>query len=266
MKIFNVFEIEMACRIVGTGPPILLVHGFPLDHSMWQHQVSYLAERYQVIAPDLRGFGLSQRGTAELTMSQFAEDLAELLRQVVGEQPICFCGLSMGGYIAWEFHRSFPGRISQLILCNTRSAADDETAVRVRRMAARSVLKYGMDELARSQPARLLATNHTESQTALSHQLSELIRRAAPPSVADGLLGMSMRRDATPWLSSVACPTLLMVGEQDRVTPPDEMKRVADAIAGSQFLVVPAAGHLAPLENPGVVNRAIGQFLADNSD
>ena len=263
MKFFNVFDIEMACRIVGTGPPVLLVHGFPLDHSMWQHQVDYLAERYQVIVPDLRGFGLSQRGTAELTMSQLAQDLAELLRQVVGEQPICFCGLSMGGYVAWEFYRSFPKKISQLILCNTRSAADDEAAARVRRMAARSVLKYGMDELARSQPARLLATNQAESQAALAQQLSEVIRRAAPPSVAAGLLGMSVRRDATPWLSSIACPTLLIVGEQDRITPPEEMKMVANAIAGSQFLIVPAAGHLAPLENPEVVNRAIGQFLAD---
>ena len=262
MESFNVFEIEMGCHIVGQGPPVLLVHGFPLDHGMWHHQIDYLANRYQVIAPDLRGFGVSQRGTAELTMSQLALDLSELLQKIVGEQPVCFCGLSMGGYIAWEFYRSFPKRLSHLILCDTRAAADDEAAARVRRMTARSVLKYGMDELARSMPNRLVVPDPTESQAAVRDQLSRTIQRAAPQSVADGLLGMALRNDATPLLASIACPTLLVVGEQDRITTPGEMSEVAHAIPDSQLLSVPGAGHLAPLESPEFVNRAIGRFLA----
>jgi len=262
MESFKVLEIEMGCQIVGQGPPVLLVHGFPLDHAIWRHQITCLADRYQVIAPDLRGFGVSQRGNAELTMSQLALDLAELLRQVVGEQPVCFCGLSMGGYIAWEFYRAFRSRISHLILCDTRATADDEAAARVRRMTARSVLKYGTDQLARSMPARLVTTAWQQSQEAGLEPLSQMIRRAAPQSVADGLLGMSVRSDATGLLPSVDCPTLLVVGDQDRITPPDEMRAMARAIPGSRLLVVPDAGHLAPLENPPVVNGAIGAFLS----
>ncbi len=263
MERFNVFEIEMACHIAGQGQPILLVHGFPLDHEMWQHQIQCLSDHYQVIAPDLRGFGASQRGTAEMTMRQFACDLSELLQQVVGSDQVCFCGLSMGGYIAWEFYRAFKKRVSHLILCDTRAAADDEATARARRMTARSVLKYGMSELAQSMPDRLVSHAWQQSHPESVQQLRDSIRRASPQSVADGLFGMSIRQDATSLLTSIDCPTLLIVGEHDAISTPHEMNAIAAAIGNSRLVSVADAGHLAPIENPQVANGSICEFLDD---
>src|SRR5687768_13865152 len=105
----------------GRGTPLLLVHGFPLDHTMWQVQIDGLAERYRVIAPDLRGFGQSSVTQGLVTMQRMADDIAELLSGIKLSEPVVFCGLSMGGYVAWQFALRHRQRLARLILCDTRA-------------------------------------------------------------------------------------------------------------------------------------------------
>ena len=261
MNRFQVCDIEMECHISGQGQPLVLVHGFPLDHQMWLEQIAYFTDHYQVIAPDLRGFGKSQRGTASLTMERLADDVEELLRQIVGSQTVCFCGLSMGGYVAWEFGRKYKERVSHWIFCDTRASADDEKTARGRRIMARSVLINGIDEMTQTMPARLVSAEWRLRQPENFQHLQDVICKASPRSVADGLLAMSLRCDATDWLTSIDCPALLVVGEHDTISSPVEMRSMAAAIGNSRLLMVPAAGHLSPLENPEVVNRTIHKFL-----
>ena len=108
----------------GLGPVILFVHGFPLNHSMWQAQIEEFSRTHRVIAPDLRGFGGTDGALYSVSMEQFADDLAELLDALAVEGPVIFCGLSMGGYIAWQFTQRHRNRISKLIVCDTRAAAE----------------------------------------------------------------------------------------------------------------------------------------------
>ncbi len=119
MNRINLEDITLNVIERGSGPPLLLVHGFPLDHQMWRGQIDELAEDFRVIAPDLRGFGASDATEGTVTMQQFADDLANLLDQLSVQQPVRLCGLSMGGYIAWQFWRRHGDRLSHLILCDT---------------------------------------------------------------------------------------------------------------------------------------------------
>ena len=261
MKRFTVLDTALDCHIQGQGQPLLLVHGFPLDHTMWEHQIRGLSDRYRVIAPDLRGFGGSLRGSAPLTMPQFAADLSDLVQQVVGNRPVAFCGLSMGGYIAWEFYRSYREQVSHLILCDTKAEKDVSSTARARRLMARSVQKNGMSELTQSMSRRLVSTAWQQAQPDAFQALQDCIQRAQPQSVAAALLAMAGRADATELLATIKCPTLVMVGAQEVITTVDAMRSVASAIKEAKCVTIPHAGHLAPLENPVSVNRAVREFL-----
>ena len=105
----------------GTGPTILFVHGFPLDHTMWQFQIEALAERYRLLCPDLPGFGASRPDPGPMSMSKFADQLARLLDVIGIETPVVYCGLSMGGYIGWQFWKNYPEKVSHLVACDTRA-------------------------------------------------------------------------------------------------------------------------------------------------
>ena len=115
--------IRLATVDQGRGPPVLLIHGFPLDHSMWDGQIETISSRYRVLAPDLRGFGQSGVTDASVSMEQHADDLAALMDALGIADPIVLCGLSMGGYIAFEFWRKYSPRLRALVLCDTRSCA-----------------------------------------------------------------------------------------------------------------------------------------------
>ena len=261
MERFTVLDTMLDCHVEGQGQPLLLVHGFPLDHTIWEQQVRVLSDQYQVLAPDLRGFGGSLRGTAPFTIQQFAADLSDLVQQIVGLQPVAFCGLSMGGYIAWEFYRACREQVSHLILCGTKAQRDASSTARARRLLARSVKHNGVSELAQSMSRRLVSTEWRQAQPDAFQSLQDCIQRARPQSVVDALGAMAERSDATELLATIECPALVIVGEQDIITTVDEMKSVASRIKRGEWVTIPHAGHLAPLENPDSVNRALRAFL-----
>src|SRR5882757_8416984 len=163
MKTAKISTGELAYIDLGTGQPVLLVHGFPLDHTMWNAQIESLSTHARVIAPDLRGFGKSPLGPVDpthgITMERYADDLAEFLDKLNlgADQPIVFVGLSMGGYIAWQFVRKHASRLRALALLDTRSLADTEEARAGRLKMAENVAEWGSGHVAEMMGPKLSA-------------------------------------------------------------------------------------------------------------
>ena len=246
----------------GDGPPILFVHGFPLDHTMWRHQLSEFSQTHRVIAPDLRGFGQSDVTSGTVTMEQFADDLAALLDALGVSEPVVFCGLSMGGYIGWQFFKRHRNRLTALIQCDTRAIADTPEGVGNREKLARLVLENGTEPVAAAMLPNLFTEATTPARQAAVEETRQAVLRTSPDGIAAASLGMSVRPDVTADLPSIDVPTLLIVGEEDRISPVEEMRGIADAIPGAELAVIPDAGHMSPLENPEAVNAAIRDLLA----
>ena len=263
MNTYTVNGVELAAVDRGTGLPLLLVHGFPLNHSLWQAQIDDCAERCHVIAPDLRGFGTSGVSEGEVSMEQMADDLAGLLDTMGIQEPVVYCGLSMGGYIAWEFWRRHRPRVAGLILCHTRAAADSPEAAANRRLMADRVLSEGPAPIADAMIPRLAAevtlTQYPERVEAVRH----MIFSNDPRGIAAASRGMANRADATSLLPEITCPTLLLAGQYDQIVPAAEMCAMAGVIPHARLVEIRGAGHLSPLENPAEVNAAILSFLGE---
>ncbi|MDA1164231.1 MAG: alpha/beta fold hydrolase [Planctomycetota bacterium] len=261
MKKVTVNGITLAVVDEGTGPPVLFVHGFPLSHAMWQAQLSEFANDYRVIAPDLRGFGSSDVTEGTVTMEQHADDLAALLDELNVDEPIVFCGLSMGGYIAWQFQQKYPERLRALILCDTRAIADTPEGVDNRQRLAKMVVENGSAAVATAMLPNLFSPITSERQQSLIDELRETIVATSPQGIAAASLGMAQRPDVTTTLPAIQTPTLLIVGVDDRISTVEEMRGITAAMPNARLVEIPEAGHMSPLENPERVNQAIHDFL-----
>ncbi len=254
-------DIELEVRDQGQGRPLLLVHGFPLDHSMWDATISDLARDFRVIAPDLRGFGKSGVSQGTVTMDRFAHDLNQLLDGLEIPEPVTICGLSMGGYIAFRFHHHYARRAAALILCDTRAAPDTPQAADARRDTAEKVLAEGVGPLVETMLPKLFAPASLQENGRGVQATRAVMLATAPQGVAAALRGMADRQDSTPALANIESPALVIVGEHDAITLPQEMRSVAEALPHAAFVEIPQAGHMTPVENPAAVNAAIRGFL-----
>jgi pimeloyl-ACP methyl ester carboxylesterase len=245
----------------GRGTPLLLVHGFPLDHTMWQAQIDGLADRYRIIAPDLRGFGQSSVTQGLVTMQRMADDLAELLGGMQLSEQVVFCGLSMGGYVAWQFALRHRERLAKLILCDTRAVADNAEAAAGRIALADRVRKEGPAFVAESMLPKLFAPATIEAKAACVEQSRQVIFRTDPHGIAAASRGMAQRPDVTDKLAQFDVPALVLCGEHDVISQPSEMREIATQMPQAKFVEIAGAGHMAPLERPEEVNKAIRAFL-----
>lgn len=265
MKTVSLSSTKMAYVDRGVGVPVLLVHGFPLDHTMWAAQVDALAERCRVIAPDLRGFGRTPLGavdaTAGITMEQYADELVELLDALEVREPVVLVGFSMGGYVAAQFVRKHSGRLRALVLSDTRADADTEDGRAGRLKMAEHVGEWGAARVAELMGPKLFAPRSLQAFPGAVRAVRTVVEQTAPASIAAAQRGMAARPDVTGLLPAFDVPTLVLVGEQDAISTPSEMESIAVAIPGAQFVVIPEAGHMAPMENPEKVNEALSEFL-----
>ena len=245
----------------GAGVPLLLVHGFPLDHAMWAGQVDELPAHCRVIVPDLRGFGRSPADGEKVTMEHFADDLAAMLDGLGIAEPVVLCGLSMGGYIALQFWRNYRARLRGLVLCDTRAAADAPEAAAARLTLAERVLREGPAPLVEIMLPKLFGEATRRQRPDVVKGLRRVMMATDPRGIAAAARGMAERPDMTGMLDRIACPTLVIVGEHDAISPPAEMRGIAEAVPGAKFVEIPAAGHMSPLENPAAVNAALAEFL-----
>jgi pimeloyl-ACP methyl ester carboxylesterase len=250
----------------GAGETLLLVHGFPLDHSMWVGQLEAFSARYRVIAPDLRGFGGTPASDESVSMEQFADDLAGLLAALKIDEPVVFCGLSMGGYIALQFVKQHADRLKALVLCDTRAAADSAEAAANRLSMAQRVLSEGAEVAAEAMAPRLFGKQTTQQRPELVESVRRVMLSTAPTAIAAAQRGMAARSEMTDYLPQISVPTLVVVGEEDPISPVAEMRQIAESIPGAQFAIISDAGHMAPLENPAAFNAELEKFRASTTE
>jgi len=256
----SVSGAELAVEVRGDGTPCVLVHGFPLDRTMWRHQLAALT-RWKRVAPDLRGCGASSAPSDGYSMGRYADDLIAVLDSL-GEQQAVFCGLSMGGYVLFELLRRHPERVRALVLMDTRAEADTIEGKRARDELIAVAKSEGAEGIAKRMLPKLLAPSTVQTQPEVERQVGEMIRRTSVVGIVGALEAMKERPDSRPLLSQIKVPTLVMVGVDDTLTPPPLSRAMADAIPGARYAEVPAAGHLAPLEQPLVASRLLADFLA----
>src|SRR5919202_6166220 len=246
----------------GPGDPVVLLHAFPLNSRMWAPQTEALAASRRVITPDYPGFGHSPRPPAQPDVRYYAERVGELLDKLHLER-VVLGGLSMGGYVAFACLRLFPERISALLLANTRPEPDSEEAKEARRETARRVAEEGVEVLPKLQMERLLAPQTLQNKENLVESVREMILESSPDGVVAALGAMRERPDSTDLLGKINVPTLVIGGEEDTLSTPEIMGRMAEKIPDSRHLTLPKSGHLSNLEAPKAFNAALLGFLEE---
>jgi pimeloyl-ACP methyl ester carboxylesterase len=245
----------------GDGPPVVLLHAFPLSAALWSEQRTGLADRYRVIAPDLRGFGGSALGSDEPSLDLMAEDVVALLDKLNLDQ-VVLGGLSMGGYVSMALLRAAPERVRALVLADTKAASDTPEAKQKRAEVAAAM--EGDDPAAtlteRVLPP-LLGTTTERERPMVAGRVRALVQSAPPPAVAWAARAMAERPDSTATLSDVRVPSLVLVGEEDVLTPPSDAQSLVDVLPNAQLVQLPGAGHLSAVETPEEFTRSLRQFL-----
>jgi len=253
-------DAEIVYRVLGEGSPVVLLHPFPANHEFWLPVAEALATRYHLILPDLRGHGDSGVGDGPATMEKHAADLARVMDDAeIGRAPLI--GVSIGGYILFEFWRRHRGRVAALGLCNTKAPADSGEARAARLQAANDVLERGTEPFFENMIPRLLGRSTRETRPDLVAGALRMMRKMSPDGVAQVQRGMAERPDSVDTLKTINVPTLLVTGDEDILTGVNEAELMHQHVSGSQLRVIPKAGHYSPWEQPEEVGRALRQFL-----
>ncbi len=241
-------------------PTLLLIHGFPQDHRLWDPQVHVLADVADVLTPDLRGFGDGAQVPEVMTMDQYASDLKDLLDENKVDH-VVLCGSSMGGYVALAFLAQWPERVQALILCNTRSNADTPEGRKARLDTARNAFDKGVAVIARGMVSKVLSGRTQRERPELVASIEAMMARQTPAAVAAASRGMAQRSDRTPMLGSISVPTLIITGAYDDLMPLPTSRAMHEAIPQSHLVILPGAAHLSNVEAPEPFNRAVRDFL-----
>ncbi len=258
MPTANLNGTELHWRDAGSGSSaVLLLHAFPLHSGMWARQIAALEKRHRVIAMDYRGLGRSGSPPEASTLDILAEDVRALLGHLRVERA-AVAGLSMGGYLSFELYRQAPGLFRGLALCDTKAGADTDEGKAGREKFAQTTLEKGLSWVADEMVPKLLKA---DPDPAAVKEVRRLIQDGTPAGVAAAQRGMARRIDSTPTLAKITCPTLVVVGQGDTLTPPAESEKMAAAVKGAKLVKIPGAGHLANIENPDAFNAALTAFV-----
>jgi 3-oxoadipate enol-lactonase len=263
MSVARVRGIELAYEVSGEGEPIVLLHGFPFNRTLWREQVEALRDRYTVITVDLRGHGETPAPQGPATMEEMARDVAALLDELRINARVVLGGLSMGGYVVLAFYQLFPERVRALLLADTRPHADTEEAKLNREETATRALREGIRTIADAMLPKLLTDATHAEQPQIVQRIRDMILHTDPRGAASALRGMAVRRDHTELLREIKCPTLIIVGSLDAITPPADAQLMHREIRGSRLEVIEGAGHVSNVERPAEFNRAFEKFLGE---
>lgn len=251
----------LSVQAAGEGQTLFLLHGFPLDHRLWQSQLEGLSDRMHVVAVQLRGFGSSTLDEADFSLAELAQDVEFLRQHLAGGQPIWLAGLSMGGYVALEYWRQFSSQLRGLILTNTKPTADNEAAKAGRAAMGQKALSDGTWAAVEPMYAKLLSEQTVASNPDLAELVRTMMQDVAPATIAAAQNAMAQRRDFTNQLPTIQVPTLVIAGESDTIAPAVEGKVWSAKVPGSTFVVIPNTAHLSPLESPELFNRTLLDFI-----
>jgi pimeloyl-ACP methyl ester carboxylesterase len=253
--------MTMGYTVEGQGPPVVLLHGFPLNRAMWGPQVEALRGRFTVITPDLLGFGESDVPPApdRMTMDTFADAVLRLL-DALGHERVILGGFSMGGYVLFRVYALAPGRVGGLIIADSRAGPDSDEARQRRMGAIARIREQGPEGFVGDFIAGLVGATTKNRSPRFLETVRRLVGTPPVPALVGALTAMAGRPDSRPLLASVAVPTLVLVGEEDTITPPDAAREMASGIRGARLVTIPAAGHLANLEVADLFNASLLDF------
>lgn len=261
--IASLSQVTLGFDDQGSGLPIVLLHGFPLDRSLWSQQRTALSLRGRCITPDLRGFGESSTD-GPFSMDQYADDVASLLDWLEIEQAVV-CGLSMGGYIAMAMWRRHADRIRALVLCDTRATADSDATRAARNTLIAMARERGAAAVAEQQLPGLIGASTRARHPEIVDVMRAMLERQPVAGIVGALEALRDRPDSRSTLESITVPTLVVVGEEDLLTPISDARAMIDLLPVSTRAIlecIPHAGHLSCVERPAAFTHALAEFLA----
>lgn len=262
----NVNDFNLSYNDVGEGEiPVVFLHGFPFDKTMWQKQLDYLQTTHRVIACDIRGFGKSKDEESHLSMDLFANDLI-LFIDKLGFEKVIICGLSMGGFITLNAIKRFPSRFEALILCDTQCVADTHDIKVQRYKTIEDIKEYGVTNFNEGFIKKVFHEDSLTNKPELVEQLRSVVFSNSQHIITQGLTALAERSETCSILEEITIPTLIICGREDAVTPLDESKFLNKHIKGSVLHVISNAGHVSNLEEPLKFNKLLRDFLNDFCD
>ncbi len=257
----KVRDFYMEHEDLGTRIPLLFIHGYPLNRTIWDAQVNELSDIARTLAPDLRGHGGSDPVPGPYPVDLLADDLSAFLDALRVTQPVVLCGLSMGGYVSFAFYRKYPERVAALILTATRSGADSSEGKANREKAMATAQEKGVGAIVESVLPKMLSPKTYPARPDLVARVKAIMESTSLEGVLGDLAGLHDRPDSTPTLAQIDKPTLILHGADDQLIPPSEAGAMHTGIKGSQLKIMPEAGHLLNMERSGIFNEAIREFV-----
>lgn len=251
--------ITLAYSDSGAGLPIVFLHAFPLNRTMWAQQESALSSQFRIIAIDLRGHGESDAPLWRYTLDQAAEDVRALLDHLAIQQAL-FAGLSMGGYILLAFYRKYADRVKGMVLADTKAQADTAEGKEGRFQMAQLAYKHGPSAIADLMLPKLLSPAAIQSKPEIVQRVRTMIEGNQMSGIVGDLMAMAERPNSMPFLKEITCPTQIIVGDLDQATPPADATLMAEQIPHARLAIIPNAAHLSNIEQPEEFSRTIAAF------
>ncbi len=256
--------ITLAYNDQGSGLPIIFLHAFPLNRTMWAEQEKALSSQFRVVTIDLRGHGESDAPLWRYTLDQAADDVIGLLDHLSIREAV-FVGLSMGGYILFALYRKYADRVKGLVLADTRAQADTAEGKEARFQMAQTAYQNGPSAIADIMIPKLLSPATVQTKPGFVRHVRAMIEGNQISGIAGDLMAMAERPDSVTLLKHIACPTQIIVGELDLPTPPSDAKLMADLIPNARLAIIPAAAHLSNLEKPDTFNNTVREFVGNET-
>lgn len=262
MPVLKVNGIEISYSDTGEGEAVVLFHGHPFDHTMWQPQIDVFSANYRVIAPDLRGYGKSSLpASSNSTFEQYTTDVLRLLDKL-GINTFHLAGLSMGGQLIMEAWRQASDRIKSLILADTFASLDTPEAKQLRLDTADKIEREGLAEYANQSIRKMIKADHVDTMPGVAAHVMKMMLGTNPIAAATALRARAGRIDyLNDVLPTITVPTLIIVGRQDEFTPVAKAEEMQAKIPGSRLVIVEDAGHMPNLEHPEEFNEIVLGFL-----
>ena len=254
--------ISINYRDEGKGLPVIFIHGFPLNQTIWDEQAAALRDRCRTITLDLRGFGETDAPEGPCLMEDMAEDVRGLMQSLSIEHAV-LVGLSMGGYVALAFYRKYPDAVRALVLADTRATADPPEGRERRMKSAERAEREGASAIADDMVPLLLAPSTVETRPDIVRRMRDIVEANSPRGIAAAQRGMAERLDSTDLLAKIDFPVLVIVGSEDTLTPVRDSESLRDHIPGSRLRIIEGAGHLSNMERADEFNRALIECIEE---
>lgn len=261
----SINNFNLSYNDVGEGNiPVIFLHGYPFDKTMWLGQLDFLKSSYRLISCDIRGFGKSKDEKSILSIEMFADDLIKFMDKLDIDKAI-ICGLSMGGFITLNATERYPGRFEALILCDTQCIADTKEVKEKRYKIIDQIATNGATKFLDEFIISVFHKDSIENKKELFKQLKSVVTSNSQHIISQGLVALAERSETCSSLSEINIPTLIICGREDVVTPLAQSELMNEKIKGSILRVIDNAGHVSNLEKPHEFNKILSDFLSTTS-